>query len=237
MGTFRTRSLWPRRRGRCCARTRSWRVLPVLSFAAWLVIAATFALPIVAVEQRCDRERQLDLEPRHVDPRPRRLRRGHLRRDLLQRRARLRRRRAPAAAATRPRRARCTALASAPHVLLPWAIVSATVSLVLRAIEERAGIVGRIVVGLVGLAWSLVTFLVLPILVVERLGVGRGGEAVGRAVQAHVGRERDRRTSASVCSVCWPRSPAASSCLPLILVGGPVARPRDRARSSRGSSR
>jgi hypothetical protein len=57
-------------------------------------------------------------------------------------------------------------------VLLPWAILSATVSLVLRAIEERAGIVGRIVVGLVGIAWSLVTFLVLPILVVERIGVG-----------------------------------------------------------------
>jgi hypothetical protein len=56
-------------------------------------------------------------------------------------------------------------------VLLPWAVLSATVSLVLRAVEERAGIVGRIVVGLVGLAWSLVTFLVLPILVVERIGV------------------------------------------------------------------
>lgn len=54
--------------------------------------------------------------------------------------------------------------------LLPWAIVATTVSLVLRAIEERAGIVGRIVVGLVGLAWSLVTFLVLPVIVVEDTG-------------------------------------------------------------------
>ena len=54
------------------------------------------------------------------------------------------------------------------HVLLPWAVVSATVSLVLRAIEERAGIVGRIVGSLVGLAWSLVTFLVLPVLVIEQ---------------------------------------------------------------------
>jgi hypothetical protein len=57
-------------------------------------------------------------------------------------------------------------------VLLPWALLSATVTLVLRAIEERAGIIGRIVVGFVGLAWTLVTFLVLPILVVERVGVG-----------------------------------------------------------------
>jgi hypothetical protein len=55
--------------------------------------------------------------------------------------------------------------------LLPWAIVSATVSLILQAIEERAGIVGRIVVGLIGLAWTLVTFLVLPVLIVEHRGV------------------------------------------------------------------
>ena len=58
-------------------------------------------------------------------------------------------------------------------VLLPWAIVSATVSLVLRAIEQRAGIVGRIVAGLIGLAWSLVTFLVIPVLVVEGISVGQ----------------------------------------------------------------
>ena len=55
--------------------------------------------------------------------------------------------------------------------ILPWAIVSATVSLILRSLEERAGIVGRIVIGLVGMAWAVVTFLVLPIIVVEGLGV------------------------------------------------------------------
>lgn len=62
--------------------------------------------------------------------------------------------------------------ASLAVTILPWAIISATVSIVLRAIEERAGFIGRIVVGLVGLAWTLVTYLVLPILVVERLPVG-----------------------------------------------------------------
>jgi hypothetical protein len=59
---------------------------------------------------------------------------------------------------------------SRAHVLLPWAVLSATVSVVLRTLEERAGIVGRIVGSLVGLAWSLVTFLVLPVLVIEQLG-------------------------------------------------------------------
>jgi hypothetical protein len=57
------------------------------------------------------------------------------------------------------------------HRILPWAIVSATVSVILRSLEQRAGVVGRIVIGIVGLAWSLVTFLVIPVLVIEDIGV------------------------------------------------------------------
>jgi len=57
------------------------------------------------------------------------------------------------------------------HRILPWAIVSATVSVILRSLEERAGMLGRIVIGLVGLAWSLVTFLIVPVLVIEDIGV------------------------------------------------------------------
>ena len=58
------------------------------------------------------------------------------------------------------------------HRLLPWAVVTATVTMILQAIEERFGLVGTIVARLVGLAWNLVTFLVVPILVLEDLGVG-----------------------------------------------------------------
>src|ERR1700741_4930169 len=54
--------------------------------------------------------------------------------------------------------------------LLPWAIVTATVGLVLRAIEERLGFLGTILAGLIGLAWALVTFLVVPIIIIERIG-------------------------------------------------------------------
>lgn len=63
------------------------------------------------------------------------------------------------------------ALARAGRIL-PWAIISATVSLILRSLEERAGFIGRIVIGFVGIAWSLVTFLVLPVLVLRDVGVG-----------------------------------------------------------------
>ena len=52
-------------------------------------------------------------------------------------------------------------------VIFGWALVSATVGLVLRIIEERSRKVGQIVAGLLGMAWTLVSFLVVPILVVE----------------------------------------------------------------------
>ena len=48
-----------------------------------------------------------------------------------------------------------------------WAVLSATVGLILRLIEDRSKWVGRIVTGLLGAAWTVVSFLVVPILVVE----------------------------------------------------------------------
>lgn len=76
-----------------------------------------------------------------------------------------------------------SALASATaHAgrILPWAIVTATVSFILRAAEERAGFLGRILIGLVGVAWAVVTFLVLPVLVFEQVSVGK---AVSRSAE------------------------------------------------------
>jgi hypothetical protein len=52
-----------------------------------------------------------------------------------------------------------------------WAAVSATVGLILRALEERFGWLGDIVVAIIGAAWSAVTFFVVPILLYEPLGV------------------------------------------------------------------
>ena len=57
------------------------------------------------------------------------------------------------------------------HSILAWALVSATVGLVLHIIQERAGIVGEIVGALIGGAWGLVTFFVVPVLVLEDKGV------------------------------------------------------------------
>ena len=54
--------------------------------------------------------------------------------------------------------------------ILGYALIAATVGMILRAIAERTGIIGQIVVGLLGFAWSVATYLVVPVLVVEKLG-------------------------------------------------------------------
>lgn len=54
--------------------------------------------------------------------------------------------------------------------IVGYAAVAATVGVVLRAISERSGIVGRIVVGLVGMAWTLATYLAVPVLVTRDVG-------------------------------------------------------------------
>ena len=62
---------------------------------------------------------------------------------------------------------------AARHIpqIFVWALISATVSVILRSLQERSGLLGRIVIGLVGMAWTLVTFLVIPVFVVEDIGV------------------------------------------------------------------
>ena len=54
--------------------------------------------------------------------------------------------------------------------ILGYAAIAATVGLVLRALEQRAGIVGRIVIGLVGVAWTVATYLTVPVLVARDVG-------------------------------------------------------------------
>ena len=54
--------------------------------------------------------------------------------------------------------------------ILGYAAIAATVGLILRIIEERAGFIGRWIAGLVGLAFTVATFLTVPILVTREVG-------------------------------------------------------------------
>ena len=56
------------------------------------------------------------------------------------------------------------------HVIVPWAILAMTVGMILRAIQSSDNIVTRIIGSLLDMAWGVLTFLVVPILVVEETG-------------------------------------------------------------------
>lgn len=59
-----------------------------------------------------------------------------------------------------------------------WAVVAAIVGLILQILSSQArerggimGIIGQIIVSLLGAAWSLVTFFVVPLIVIEHRGL------------------------------------------------------------------
>ena len=54
--------------------------------------------------------------------------------------------------------------------ILGWSAINSTVGLVLQAIRDKAGFLGDIAAGLIGAAWNVVTWLVLPIIIIEGIG-------------------------------------------------------------------
>jgi hypothetical protein len=53
--------------------------------------------------------------------------------------------------------------------ILGYALISATVGMILRSIRER-GLIGSIVSSLIGFVWNVATFIAVPVLVVEGVG-------------------------------------------------------------------
>jgi hypothetical protein len=54
--------------------------------------------------------------------------------------------------------------------IIGYALISATVGMILRALQERFGFIGRIVVGMLGFGWTVATFLVVPVLAAQDVG-------------------------------------------------------------------
>jgi len=54
--------------------------------------------------------------------------------------------------------------------IIGYAAISATVGMVLRFVAERAGVLGRIATAVIGMAWTLTTYLTVPILVTRDVG-------------------------------------------------------------------
>ena len=59
--------------------------------------------------------------------------------------------------------------AASRHIgsIVAWAIIAATVGLILHMIEDRAGFLGQIAAAVVGGVWSLITLFVVPVLAFE----------------------------------------------------------------------
>jgi len=53
--------------------------------------------------------------------------------------------------------------------ILEWALVAATVGVLLRTLEERLGLIGRLIMRIIGIAWTLACYFVVPVLAFEDL--------------------------------------------------------------------
>jgi hypothetical protein len=51
-----------------------------------------------------------------------------------------------------------------------WAAISTTISVLMAVLENQGGVAGNIAARLVGMAWSLVTFLAVPVIAIEGTG-------------------------------------------------------------------
>lgn len=54
--------------------------------------------------------------------------------------------------------------------ILGYAAIASTVGMLLRAAKEKSGSFGKLVIGLLGVGWSLITYLVVPVLVTQKIG-------------------------------------------------------------------
>ncbi len=61
--------------------------------------------------------------------------------------------------------------------IVGYAVIAATVGMLLKVLSERVGALGRVAVALTGMAWNLATYLVVPILVTTDMGPLRAVEA------------------------------------------------------------
>ncbi len=54
--------------------------------------------------------------------------------------------------------------------LLGWTAIAATIGFIINSIENQSDFIGKLVAGLIGLSWTVTSFLVIPVLVIEQKG-------------------------------------------------------------------
>ncbi len=54
--------------------------------------------------------------------------------------------------------------------IVQWALLAATVGILLNMLQQRLGFVGRFITSVIGIVWTLASFFVVPVLAAENLG-------------------------------------------------------------------
>lgn len=54
--------------------------------------------------------------------------------------------------------------------IFAWSMFAATIGMILRLLSENLGAIGKIIIGLIGIVWSVATFFVVPVIAYENLG-------------------------------------------------------------------
>jgi hypothetical protein len=54
--------------------------------------------------------------------------------------------------------------------ILGYALIAATVGMILKAVSQKSRGLGRVIISLIGFAWNVATYLVVPVLAVENVG-------------------------------------------------------------------
>lgn len=54
--------------------------------------------------------------------------------------------------------------------ILTWALISATVGLILRIVAERSKLIGQLIAKFLGAAWAITTYFVVPVMIFEKRG-------------------------------------------------------------------
>ena len=52
--------------------------------------------------------------------------------------------------------------------LFIWSVITSTVGMILRTISQRSALIGKLVTALLGAAWAILTFFVIPIMVLDK---------------------------------------------------------------------
>jgi hypothetical protein len=106
--------------------------------------------------------------------------------------------------------------------IVAWALVAATVGTVIRVIHDKAGFIGKVVTVALGVTWSLATFFIVPVLVLEERSMRDSFERSTNVFKETWGETIGGTVGIGLAALCAWISLAALSALVGLLAGTPA---------------